>query len=229
MDLNFDWAYLLAAAGGIWSGVKSVSFVAEGERGILLTFGKARRQPDGTVRVFGPGFRPIIPFAQRIAKTHMQKNTLWFENLQVTLGNNLSYTFDAYVSYHIIDEPQWIEHVLFTLEDSVEFVGVKFRTIVQESLWNANPDDVMDIANKLKREVGKRLRTDGIQVDECGISSFAETLVSQTFRGIDYRIEKALEFQGQLPTAVLSAALGAMSTVSSSDCPPVEPAQTLEE
>lgn len=222
MDLGLDWwAYLLAAGGGLWSGIKSVSFVAEGERGVLLTFGKARREADGKIRVFGPGFRPLIPFAQRIVKTHMQKNTLWFENLQVTLGNGLSYTFDAYISYHIKDDPQWIEHVLFTLEDAVEFVGVKFRTIIQESLWGASPDEVPVIADKLQKAVERQLRSDGIKIDECGISSFAETSVSQMFRGIDYRIGKAIEYQDALPSCVLAAALGATATVSSSDCAPV--------
>lgn len=219
--MSFDWAWAAAIAGGIWSGVKTISFVGEGELGVLLTFGKAKRDQDGQVRVWGPGFRPLIPFVQKIAKIHIQKNTLWFENMQVTMGDNLTYTFDAYISYHISTEPQWIEHVLFTLEDSQEFVGVVFRTTIQDLLWKNKESDMQAIAKKLLANVSKKLSDDGIIVDACGISSFAETSVSQTFRGIDYRILKAKENLGVLPECVLAAAIGAMPTVSTTECSPV--------
>lgn len=231
--MGAEWlAYMVAAAGGIWSGIKTVSFVSEGELGVLLTFGKAARDKEtGEVRILKPGFRALIPFAQRIVKIHIQKNTLWFENLMVTMGNNLTYTFDAYISYHIDHSPAKIEHVLFTLEDVVEFVGVTYRTEIQSLLWKHGDADMQTIAKKIKVNISKKLEADGILVDDCGISSFAETPVSQGLRGIDYKMDKIREHIGKMPDCVLVAAIGAMPTVGTSDCGPsqVTVTQELEE
>jgi len=217
--VKMDWAYILASAGGIFSGFKAVTFVREGERGILLTFGKAKRSKDGKVKLWGPGFRPMIPFVQRVEKIHMQKNTLNFPNFTVTLKNNLSYIFSGYIVYHIMDTPDWVEHALFRLEDVDAFVTVNFEQAVQKVMWKMDELELDGVDDKLLTQVNRILKKNGIEAEQCGVTGLTETPVSQSFRGVDYRIQKALEFKDQLSECILAAAIGATPTVATGECP----------
>lgn len=221
--MGFSWEWILGSIGGIFSGAKAISIVSEGERGILLTLGKASRTSTGEVKVYGPSnFRLIIPFVQRIKKTHIRKNTMEITNLTVTFGDNISYHFNAFILYHVVNTPKDIEKVLIDLEDPKEFVSLNFSKAVQEAMYKYNdpysPTFFEKVSKKIKEKVEKVLMDNGFEIEDCGISSFVETPVSQALRGVDYRIAKAIEFAGQLPNNILAAAIGATPIINAGDC-----------
>lgn len=230
--MAWDWLTTgLLSGGGIFSAIKSVNNVInEGERGILLTMGKAARHKKGTlkgkVKVYSPAsFRVIIPFLQKFKKIHIKKNTHTIENLTVTFDDNLSYNFNASLFYHIPDDPDAIESVLTTVGEIEEFIALTFGIVVQDVMYRQTSADKVNLmtslADKIKRKVEIELKEHGFVVDKCGIYNFVETSVSQSLRGVDYRIQKALEHKGEMPNIVLAAAIGATPTVTACDDPAV--------
>lgn len=223
-----DWTYILASAAGIFGGAKSLSsFIAEGEKGVKTTFGKASRGRDGKVIVVGPKKVPIlIPFVQKFVKTHIKDNTQHLPDMRITLKNTLSYTFDSFVNYSILDDPDHLENVLFTLEDHLEFITLNFKLAVQTVLYQYDdtPEKMKVVGADIKKELTKLLGDSGFVVNSCGIINLSETATSQGSRSVDYRIQAAKDHLGvdKLPECVLMAALGSTPVVGMSDCAPVE-------
>lgn len=229
-----DWMYLIASAGGIFGGVKSLSStVREGEKGIKTTFGKASRTRDGKVKVVGPQKVPIlIPFVQKFVKTHIKDNTQHLPDMRITLKNTLSYTYDAFLTWDILDDPDHLEHVLFILEDHLEFITLNFKLAVQTVLYQYDdtPDKMKIVGNDIKRELTKLLGDNGFVIKTCGIINLSETATSQGSRSVDYRIQAAQNHLGveRLPECVLMAALGSTPVVGMSDCTPIEYENVVE-
>jgi regulator of protease activity HflC (stomatin/prohibitin superfamily) len=212
-----DWTLILAtiagSSGAILSGLKAYSTVKEGERGVLLTFGKAQRDEYGDVVVYEPGGRWIWPWAQKMDTLRVQKNIISYEGLTITLKNNLTYKFNAMLVYDVIEEPKWIEHILYKMEDRDSYVGVYFMQAIQKVLHRSEELDIKNASNRLKKELSIILEANGWRIEDIDVTLFTETPISQFLRGTDYRISKALEYKDQLPDNVLCAALGVNAVV----------------
>lgn len=223
-----DWGYMLMTAGGIFGGAKSLSqTILEGEKGVKTTFGKAHRGKDGKVIVVGPKKVPIlIPFIQKFVKTHIKGNTQHLPDMRITLKNSLSYSFDAALEYDILDDPDHLENILFTLEDHLEFITLNFKQAIQTVLYKYDdtPAQMKEVGLKIKKELTVLLGDNGYNVKSCGILNLSETPTSQGSRSVDYRIQAAKDHLGvdKLPECVLMAALGSTPVVGMSDCAPVE-------
>jgi membrane protease subunit HflC len=59
---------------------KRFSFVKEGELGIKLRFGKARRDSNGEPKIIRPGFVMMIPWVDRLEKHHVRQQTIRFDS-----------------------------------------------------------------------------------------------------------------------------------------------------
>lgn len=217
-----DWGYILsgaiASAGGIFAGVKAAPFVREGEVGVITTLGKAKRDIDGRVKLYTPGFKRIWPFVQRMERLYTENRVVNFPNFSVKLKSGLSYTFSGYVVYACMDTAEWAEYLLFGLDDIRELVVVNFEKSIQAIMWKMDELELDKANDKIKKHLTGPMAEHGIKILDCGVSGFMETAVAQSLIGVDYRIKKAIEYQGQLPDCVLMAAVGATPVVNADDC-----------
>lgn len=213
-----NWIEIASVAVGSgvigFSGFKAFSSVPEAYRGIKTTLGKAVRDKEtGEAIIFQPGGKWMWPYFQTMNTLRIQGNILHYENLTITLKNNLTYSFDAFITYDVIDEPKWIEHILFKNESPDLFVGNHFLKTIQKILHKSEELDVKNASARLKKELSPILEESGFIVQDCEIMLFTETAVSQFLRGVDYRIQKALEYKDQIDGNVLCAALGVNAVV----------------
>lgn len=91
---------------------KSFSFVQEGERGLLLRWGKVVRK-GGEPNVIEPGFKLMLPFIDKLRRRHVRQQTLAFHEQMMTLKNGLSYRVSAVVFFRVKD----IYKALFEISD----------------------------------------------------------------------------------------------------------------
>lgn len=213
-----DWVYILGslatAGGAIFSGFKAFSTIKEAEKGVRTTWGKAQRNKvTGEVVVHDPGGKWMWPFAQKMDTLRTKGNFVSYDNLSITLKNNLTYKFNAFITYDVIEEPHWIEHILYKLEDRDLFVGNHFMRAIQNVLHRSEELDVKNASARLKKAMEPILSANGWVVQDCEIMMFTETPVSQFLRGVDYRIQKAIEYKDILPVSLLCSALGVNSVV----------------
>ena len=94
------FAPLIATITGLF---KIISSVAEGERGIVLRFGKAKRDKDGNPKIYKPGIVFLIPFADTIHIKHIKQDTVTFTGQRIILKNQLSFYVSAVVIFKIKD------------------------------------------------------------------------------------------------------------------------------
>lgn len=179
---------------------------------MLTTFGKAKRNSDGTVKLVHQGFKFIIPFVQTLDKVHTQKNSSLYNGLGVTLKNGISYSFNAFIVYHIKPTAFAIENVLFKLEDYEQYVSLMYEKVIQDVLQEVDTLDSKKFNKEIKDLLTPLLDKEGIELDDCGLVSFTATEVSQQLLGINYKLQ--LASTSTLPNNILAAAIGATPTVS---------------
>lgn len=231
-----DWTTILTtlavSGGSIFAGIKAAPFVGEGEIGVLLSMNKAKRLPDGSVKLYPPGFKRIFPFVQKLRKLYLGNRVLNFPNFSCSMKGGLSYTFSGYIIYRAKLEPAAVEYLMFGIDDIRETVTVAFENTVQAILWkkdkeSLNPGKALN--TKIKELLSKDIAPHYIEIVDCGVSNFIETPISQTLVGVDYRIAKAMEYAGKVPDCLLMAAIGATPVVDPGACPPTMPTEALEE
>ena len=207
---------LLSVGGAVGSAILSIFkagyFVKTGEIGAVTTFGAVNRTRDGKIKLLGPGFKMVIPFAQTIVKVHTRKRTSNFSNWSITLKNGLSYTFDAYMVYHVKSDPQSVENILFSLQDYEQYILTVFERAVQTSLQDLERIDNKGINEKLVKSLKPILDKEGVELDDCGLISFTATEQSQQLLSINFKLDIAEK--SNLDKGVLSAILGAVPMVS---------------
>ena len=217
-NLLYILASIVGTGGALFSGFKAFSSITENERGVRTFLGKAKRDKEtGKVVVYQPGGKWMLPFLHQMVKLRIKGNLITYENLTITLKNNLTYKFNAFITYDVKDDPDAIEHILFNEEDRDHFVGNHFLKSIQKVLHKTEELDLKTASARLMKEVSPRLEEKGWTVTDCDIMLFAETAVSQFLRGVDYRIQKALEYQDQLSPKLLCAALGVSAVVTVDD------------
>lgn len=229
MDLSLIIASVLGGGTGIFSAFKAYSNVEEGHKSVRTTWGKAvRDKKTGLPKIYEPGGKWMWPFAQKMNNLRMSGNIVTLENLSITLKNNLTYNFDAFITYDVKDDPQSIFNILFILENRDVFVENQFKKMIQKVLHRSEELDVKAASSRIKKEMSLVLDESGWIVTDCDIMLFTETSVSQFLRGVDYRIQKAIEFKDQLPNNLLCSALGVNAVVNVQDDFSIEE-QTPEE
>lgn len=223
-----DWSLILASilGGGatIFSGIRAFSAVHEGWVGVKLAWGKAERNKEtGEINLYGPGVKWLIPFKEKMQTVQIKKNMIHLDDLTITLKNNLTYKFEAAIIYDVINEPKHIENIMFLMESPDLFVELCFKKAIQKVLHKSEELDINKASSNLMKELKPVLLENGWIIRDVDIMLFAETVASQVLRGVDYRIEKALEYQDQLSPQLLAAAMGVSAMI------PIEPEDNLLE
>lgn len=218
MDLSLIVASIIGGGFSIFSGIQAFSTVHEAEKGIKTTLGKAQRdKKTGKPIIYEPGGKWMWPFFQKVETLRMRGNIVNHVNLSITLKNNLTYKFNAFITYDVKDDPDCIYHILFNLEERDLFVENQFMKAIQKVLHRSEELDVKSASARLKKEMVPVMEENGWIVLDCDIMLFTETPVSQFLRGVDYRIQKALEYKDLLPNNLLCAALGVNAVVTVED------------
>ena len=217
MDLSLIIASVLSGGTAIFSGFKAFSSVQEAHKSIRTRFGKAKRYKKGPnkgeVIIYGPGGTWMFPFVDKMNPVRMKGNITNYKDLSITLKNNLTYKFEAFITYDVIDETDWIYHVAFNLENFESTIGNQFLTAIQKILYKSEELDIKNAAARLKKEISPVAEENGFLIKDCEIMLFTETPTSQFLRGVDYRLAKAVEYQHILPSNILCAALGVNAVV----------------
>lgn len=94
------FAPIIATITGLF---KIISSVAEGERGIVLRFGKAKCGKDKKPKIYKPGIVFLVPFADTIHIKHIKQDTITFTGQRIILKNQLSFYVSAVVIFKIKD------------------------------------------------------------------------------------------------------------------------------
>ena len=98
---------------------RSFALVKTGRIGVLTTWDKVRRTKDGQVKLIYPGFKLYFPFVQKILSAPLYKQTQNMREQSITLGNGLSYKFNAYMQYRLDgSSPDAVERFLCMVEDT---------------------------------------------------------------------------------------------------------------
>src|SRR3989338_9163814 len=82
---------------------KSLKFIQEGEQGIKLTFGKAKRDSQGKPKVIQPGFALLFPWVQSLQRHHVRQQTLKLDRQSIALADGLIYEVNAIVIFRVND------------------------------------------------------------------------------------------------------------------------------
>ncbi len=205
----------------VLSAFTGLSFVREGEIGSITRFGKAKRDKQGKIKLIQPGFKWMIPLVHSMHKVHLRKDSLVLEDLTVTLQNDLSYHYSAFVSYHVSKEPNHVEIFLYGVENPHELVEQAFSSALSELLAGKNSAEDINkeaISTALEAKLKVSFLKDfGVEFDECGLTSFTESHEAQQVNVAKAKIKIAETHYGskeKIPEVVMAVCFGALPTMS---------------
>lgn len=210
-------ASIVTVLTGLFAGFR---FVREGEKGSISRFGKARRNNDGKIKVVNPGIVFFIPFVDSINRIHMRIRTLEYANLSATLTNGLSYKYEVFIIYKVIDNPDDIEKALYLVENLPAAVGSQ----IQKAAWEfvSSAASRSEVTNEKFSKIAKEKldeffkRDFGVEIESCGINHFTESEQSQQATMINHKFVLAKEHLDKLPHGIVAACVGAVPTVPTS-------------
>jgi regulator of protease activity HflC (stomatin/prohibitin superfamily) len=162
---------LLASGLGLF---KSFTCVREGELGIKLRFGKARREKDGTPRIIRPGFVMLIPWVDTLAKHHVRQQTIRFDNQEIMIRDGLIFRINAAVIFRVTD----IYRALFEIEDlhnSLEDISMGVLRDVFTGRDHTNLSQTKEISALLLEELKEKAQQWGVDFLQFNIIDCAPT------------------------------------------------------
>ncbi|MDP3727419.1 MAG: SPFH domain-containing protein, partial [bacterium] len=180
--MAFPWSELLPVLGTLMAGghalSKSIRFVREGEEGIKLRFGKAKRA-SGNPIVYQPGFTLLIPYVDTLVRRHVRVQTIDLPQQTVTIKNGLSYIVDAVVRFRVTD----VYKALFVVDDldmTMKNVAMaELRDILTPYEDEQAMADVHGMSETLTKEIAKHSEIWGVEIEQFSIVSCVPTPESQ--------------------------------------------------
>ncbi len=175
-------ATALAGTGGVIGALaKMFRFVREGEQGIKLRFGKARRYRGGGGKpiVYEPGFTVLFPYVDTLIRRHVRVQTIELPQQTITIKNGLSYIVDAVVRFKVTD----IYKALFVVDD----LDLTMQNVAMAELRDTLSPyddaqamaDVHGMSEKLTAQIKTHSDTWGVEIDQFSIVSCVPTPESQ--------------------------------------------------
>jgi regulator of protease activity HflC (stomatin/prohibitin superfamily) len=164
-------ASVLASVGGIF---KAFKFVHEGERGIKLTFGRAKRDREGKPVIIEPGFVILVPFVQSLASHHVRQQSYRFPEQHVTLKDGLIYQVAGMVIFKVTD----VYKALFDIESIDHSIDDLGMAAIRDELQQLNHEDLQDltaVSKKLHERVRERANEWGIDIIQFSLPECAPT------------------------------------------------------
>jgi regulator of protease activity HflC (stomatin/prohibitin superfamily) len=160
MDLTLLASQLLPtllASGGVTAAVKTIRFVKEGEKGVKLRFGKARRykvgRRKGQVMVIEPGLRLLIPFLDTLVRRPVRQQTIRSDNQEIMLKDKTVFLVSAVTIFRVTD----IYKALFEIDDLDGSIDDFCMAVLRDYLSLKMSDDIANTA-QLAAEMLELLR-----------------------------------------------------------------------
>jgi hypothetical protein len=172
-----------AAGGGIHALFSMFRFVREGERGIKLRFGKAKRKRNGRGEwepvVYEPGFTLLIPYVDTLVRRHVRVQTLELPQQTITIKNGLSYVVDAVVRFQVEDIYKAL-FVVDNLDQTMNNVAMaELRDVLTPNEDEKAMADVQGMSERLTRQIKGHSEIWGVEIEQFSIVSCVPTPESQ--------------------------------------------------
>ncbi|HEY4475589.1 MAG TPA: SPFH domain-containing protein [Candidatus Paceibacterota bacterium] len=234
-------ALLSAIAAGITAVFKTIKFVHEGERGIRLRFGKARRDYNGNPVVYDPGFLLLIPFVDTLQRRHVRQQTLKFENQLIMLKSGLIFNVSAIVMFRVTD----VYKALFEIDQLDDSISDLSMGILRDEISKRGYEDLFDtegISTNLFSALQGKAEEWGVEFVMFKLTNCAPTPSTANIVNVQIgtKMKAAALIEGakqlDLDVSRLNSTLGAVlvgmplvATAWSEKYPTKEPAKTKEE
>jgi regulator of protease activity HflC (stomatin/prohibitin superfamily) len=185
--MDFPWpeagALIGAAGGGIHALFTMFRFVREGEKGIKLRFGKAKRKRNGRGEwepvVYQPGFTLLIPYVDTLVRRHVRVQTLALPQQTITIKNGLCYIVDAVVRFQVKDIYKAL-FVVDNLDQTMNNVAMsELRDILTPNEDERAMADVQGMSEKLTQQIKIHSEIWGVVIEQFSIVSCVPTPESQ--------------------------------------------------
>jgi regulator of protease activity HflC (stomatin/prohibitin superfamily) len=153
---------------------KTFNYVKEGELGIKLRFGKAKRDKQGNPQVIPPGFVMMIPWVDTLAKHHVRQQTIRFDNQEIMIRDGLIFRINAAVIFRVND----IYRALFEIEDlhtSITDIGMGILRDVFTGRDHTNLSQTKEISALLLEELKEKAQQWGVDFLQFNIIDCAPT------------------------------------------------------
>jgi regulator of protease activity HflC (stomatin/prohibitin superfamily) len=82
---------------------RTFNFVKEGELGIKLRFGKAKRDKNGEPQIIPPGFVMMIPWVDKLEKHHVRQQTIRLDSQKIMIRDGLIFNINAAIIFRVND------------------------------------------------------------------------------------------------------------------------------
>jgi regulator of protease activity HflC (stomatin/prohibitin superfamily) len=174
---------LVGVGGGVHTFFQMFRFVREGEKGIKLRFGKAKRRRNGTGElepiVYEPGFTMLIPYVDTLVRRHVRVQTIELPQQTITIKNGLSYIVDAVVRFQVKD----IYKALFVVDNLDQTMNNVAMAELRDTLTPYEDEeamaDVHGMSEKLTAKIKKHSSIWGVEIEQFSIVSCVPTPESQ--------------------------------------------------
>lgn len=161
-----------AIATAIVGPVKAIGYVQEGELGIKLRFGKARRDAAGQPVISHPGLVLLIPFVDTLAKHHVRQQTIGFADQEVMIRDGLIFHINAAVIFRVVD----VYRALFEINDVHGSIGLLGMGVLRDVLATrdyTNLSDTRGISALLLEELKEKAQQWGVDFLQFNLTSCA--------------------------------------------------------
>lgn len=171
--LQFRDEIVLLVVGTVAAIVRAMGATVEsGQTGLLFTCGRASK-------TLPPGFRPLVPFLQRVSKVPTRSRTLDLPAQRVVTFSGLVYHVDANLVYRIVD----VRKALIEIDDVEKGMRQMLGLGVQEVVRASDREQLArprTLDADLERNLAERLAPWGVQVERTGLTSITPS--RQTLR-----------------------------------------------
>jgi len=153
---------------------KTFNYVKEGELGIKLRFGKAKRDKNGSPRIIHPGFVMLIPFVDTLAKHHVRQQTIRFDKQEIMIRDGLIFSINAAVIFRVTD----VYRALFEIEDlhnSIADISMGILRDVFTGRDHTNLSETKAISALLLEELKEKAQQWGVDFLQFNIIDCAPT------------------------------------------------------
>ena len=153
---------------------KTFNFVKEGELGIKLRFGKAKRDKNGEPVIIPPGFVMMIPWVDHLEKHHVRQQTIRFDNQRIMIRDGLIFNVNAAVIFRVTD----IYRALFEIDGlntSIADLSMGILRDVFTSRDHTNLNQTKEISALLLEELKVKAQQWGVDFLQFNIIDCAPT------------------------------------------------------
>ena len=214
-DIHGIFGILCSLLATFFSFFKAFSYVNEGELGIKLRFGKARKDKSGKPKIIHPGFVLMIPWVDTLMKHHVRQQTLRFDNQRIMIKDGFILNINAVLIFRVTD----IYRALFEIDDlhnSLAGISMGVLRDVFTGRDHKNLSDTKEISNLLLDGLGEKVQQWGVEllqfniIDCAPTSETAQIILAQT--GVLMKAEalNSMAEKFKIPITQLNSTLAAV-------------------